>query len=152
MLKNHREYVSEVYVKDNWSTFSLKSWDDVTFWRAYIVISAFLRFIREEGLLPGFIKESYSRITIRSTFSIPTHLTAVVVIFGHLLVNAAITWFKKIYSFNGEAWRFQKSSSEPWEPFRLLSEMIFIWRGQWNGLRIIPLSYFLFRSCHGFKK
>ena len=36
----------------------------------------------------------YSRTTTRSNFSIPTRLKAVVVIFGHLLVNAAIAWFK----------------------------------------------------------
>ena len=65
-------------------------------------------------------------------------------IFGHLLVNAAITWFKKIYSFSGETWRFQKSSSEPREPFSLLRQMTFIWRGERNGLRIIPRSYCYF--------
>jgi len=87
---------------------------------------------------------SCSRITARSNFSIPTRLTAVVVISAYFLVNAAITWFKIIYSFSGEARRFQKSSSEPWEPFRLGSQMTFIWRGQCNGLRIIPRSYCYF--------
>ena len=41
--------------------------------------------------LMSYKNKYYSRTTTRSNFSIPTRLTAVVVIFGHLLVNAAIT-------------------------------------------------------------
>ena len=74
------EYRRAIFILAGWSKL-LYLWGDTTV-----------------TTLENHIAQNYSRTTTRSNFSIPARLTAVVEIFGHLLVNAAITWFQKIYT------------------------------------------------------